>query len=168
MFLNLFTSVAVNVSSWCLQFLNRAAEETTGYGEDVDYEGQHNQHLCHGKFVNFINFFFAPDYCPAKVFVMLQYFFLTLSLALPSRCFCSLSVSSSSRQSIHLAETRSRRNYTHPPPVSYLKIKSLSFVIFQPFLPCLFSVCTSRLHHITSINLTNCQCSAVLFILILL
>lgn len=137
-FLNLFTSVRVNVSSWSSQILDRATEETTVYGEDVDSEGQHNQHLCHGKFVDRINFFFLPDYCPRIKCQVLCHAAVSLphspSLALSSRCSCSLSVSSSSRQSIHLAETVSRRNSTHPPPVSYLKIKKSFLCYISTFL----------------------------------
>lgn len=41
--------LTVNVSTLFLQVLDRTTEETTGSGEDVDHEGQHNQHLCYGK-----------------------------------------------------------------------------------------------------------------------
>lgn len=53
--LNLLTFVTISVYSWYLQVLDRATEETPGYCEDVNYEGQHNQHLCHGKFVDYIH-----------------------------------------------------------------------------------------------------------------
>lgn len=41
--------LTVNVSSLFLQVLDRTTEETAGSGEDVDHEGQHNQHLCYGN-----------------------------------------------------------------------------------------------------------------------
>lgn len=54
-----------------LFFLNKqvvdwTTEKTSSYSEDVNHEGQHNQHLCYGK----LAFFFLS----VKVFVTLCYF----------------------------------------------------------------------------------------------
>lgn len=69
-------------------------------------------------------------------------FVLTFSLGLPCRCSCSLSASSFSRQSIHLAEVQRRRNSIHPPPVSSLKAKE-SLCFARPFFMCYFGKCMS-------------------------
>lgn len=88
MFLNLLTSVTVNLSSCFLQLIDRATEKTTGNSEDVDNEGQHDQHLCCGKFDDYINIFFSSPI----IFLTLMprslsccsVFVLTVSLLCPS------------------------------------------------------------------------------------
>lgn len=69
-------------------------------------------------------------------FYTMRFGFTAVFWLLSTRCSCSLSVSSFSRQSIRLPETRSRRKSTLPPPVSWPQIKSLSFKLFALQISC--------------------------------
>lgn len=88
---------------------------------------------------------------------------LTFSLGLPFRCSCSLSVSSSSHQSIHLEEAQRRRNSIHPPPVSYLKgMKSLTLLYFSLFFLHVFLINIICMC-INSLQYWTCSLSVVWF-----
>ena len=113
-----------------LQLLDRAAEETTSYCEDLNNESQHNQHLCYGTLFPISQPNKASSisvWCCIICFSSLSVWFLSF------RCSCSRSVSSSSRQWIHLAEAQNRRKCTHPLPVRerllYLHLPCHAFVI---------------------------------------
>lgn len=52
----------LNVFPLFLKITDRATEETSGCGEDIYYEGQHNQHLHYGKLVSsFVSIFWTRD-----------------------------------------------------------------------------------------------------------